>query len=87
MANRVNEAIEFSPSTINSIRATLGYVGDRLALLTDIFTGDGVMRRNENFQLSARGAEAVAEMLVEMDERLDQASEALSQENAPIGAD
>ena len=57
---------------IESVRATLAFVGDRIALLTDIVTGDGLERRGD-FSLSARGAEAVAEMLVEMGARLDEA--------------
>lgn len=86
MTSRTNEVVELSMSTVDSVRATLGYIGDRLALLTDIFTGDGLQRRGD-FQLSGRGAEAVAEMLVEMDERLSQVAEALSQENVALGAE
>ena len=59
--------------------AALAFVGDRLALLIDIFEGDGLARRGD-FSLSARGADAVTEMLCEMDTRLDEAQQILMQD-------
>ncbi len=72
---------------IESVCAALASVGDRIALLTDIFTGDGVSRRGEDFQLSARGADAIAEMLVDMGERLDDARRVLTQDGFCSDAD
>ena len=63
-------------SHIERACAALAYVGDRLALLIDIFEGDGLARRGD-FSLSARGAEAVMEMLCDMDTRLDEARQLL----------
>jgi len=60
-----------------AICGSLASVRDRIALLADLFEGDGLQRRGD-FSLSAHSADAVCEMLIDMGSRLDNAIEALS---------
>ena len=75
----ITQTAEAEDGRIERACAALAFVGDRLALLIDIFEGDGLARRGD-FSLSARGAEAVTEMLCEMDTRLDEAQQILMQD-------
>ena len=86
MASRTNETRELSASSLQAASDCITFTRDRLALLSDLFEGDG-FARTDDFQLSRHGADAVSQMLVEMLDRLEQAVELLKADGVRVGAE
>ncbi|MCR5259218.1 MAG: hypothetical protein K6E40_13805 [Desulfovibrio sp.] len=86
MDSRTNETREFSARSVQDASECVAFARDRVAFLSDVFEGDGLVRTRD-FQLSVHGANAVSEMLLEMQGRLDHALELLKADYLRVGAE
>ncbi|MCR5258758.1 MAG: hypothetical protein K6E40_11445 [Desulfovibrio sp.] len=86
MASRTNGMREFSACSSQDASECVAFARDRIAFLSDVFEGAGLVRTRD-FQLSVHGANAVSEMLLEMQDRLDRALEILKADALRAGAE
>ena len=86
MASSTNGPRELCEASLQTASECIAFTRDRIALLSDIFEGDGLVRTRD-FSLSVHGANAVNEMLLEMQDRLDRALEILKADALRAGAE